>query len=79
MNAVSNTTPLRYLIAIKHEDLLGKLFDRVIVAIAVHKELSDARTPEIVARFVMAPPAWFDVRAVQETTATSFPVSLHRG
>ena len=29
--AVSNTTPLRYLISIEHNHLLGKLFDKVIV------------------------------------------------
>jgi predicted nucleic acid-binding protein len=31
MKAVSNTTPLRYLIAIEQEHLLGKLFEKVFV------------------------------------------------
>ena len=31
MIAVSNTTPLRYLIAIGQDDLLGKLFEKVFV------------------------------------------------
>jgi predicted nucleic acid-binding protein len=79
MNAVSNTTPLRYLIAIKQEHLLGQLFEKVLVPVAVQEELTDTRTPEIVRRRVMSPPAWFEVRAVQETAATTFPVTLHRG
>jgi predicted nucleic acid-binding protein len=59
MNAVSNTTPLRYLIAIKQEHLLGQLFEKVFVPVAVQEELTDTRTPEIVRRRVMSPPAWF--------------------
>jgi predicted nucleic acid-binding protein len=36
MKAVSNTTPLRYLIAIEQEHLLGQLFEKVYVPVAVH-------------------------------------------
>jgi len=38
MKAVSNTTPLRYLIAIEQQHLLGKLFEKVFVPIAVHSK-----------------------------------------
>jgi predicted nucleic acid-binding protein len=79
MKAVSNTTPLRYLIAIEQEHLLGQLFDRVFVPVAVHEELIDARTPETVRRCVLSLPAWFEVRTVQETQTTTFPFTLHRG
>jgi predicted nucleic acid-binding protein len=79
MNAVSNTTPLRYLIAIEQEHLLGQLFEKVFVPIAVHDELTDAKTPEIVRLRVISPPAWYEVRAVKETDTTTFPVTLHRG
>ena len=44
MIAVSNTTPLRYLIAIEQENLLGQLFEAQFVPPAVHAELTDART-----------------------------------
>ena len=60
MKAVSNTTPLRYLIAIEQEHLLGQLFEKVFVPVAVHEELTDSRTPETVRRRVLALPAWFD-------------------
>jgi predicted nucleic acid-binding protein len=79
MKAVSNTTPLRYLIAIEQEHLLGQLFEKVFVPVAVHEELTDARTPEIVRGRVSAMPAWFEVRQVQEPQTTTFPVTLHRG
>jgi predicted nucleic acid-binding protein len=79
MKAVSNTTPLRYLIAIDQEHLLGQLFEKVFVPVAMHEELTDAKTPEPVRRSVASLPAWFEVRAVQETPATTFPGTLHRG
>ncbi len=61
MKAVSNTTPLRYLIAIEQEHLLGQLFEKVFVSVAVHEELTDSRTPETVRRRVLSLPAWFEV------------------
>jgi predicted nucleic acid-binding protein len=79
MKAVSNTTPLRYLIAIEQEHLLGQLFEKVFVPVAVHEELTDSRTPQTVRSRVLSMPAWFEVRTVQETQTTTFPVTLHRG
>lgn len=79
MKAVSNTTPLRYLIDIEQEHLLGQLFEKVLVPVAVHEELTDAKTPETVRRRVLSMPDWFEVRTVQETQKTTFPVTLHRG
>ena len=79
MIAVSSTTPLRYLIAIEHEHLLGELFEKVVVPAAVYEELTDAKTPENVRRRVLSPPAWFEIRSVREVPASAFPVMLHRG
>jgi len=79
MIAVSNTTPLRYLIAIEQEHLLGQLFEKVIVPAAVHGELTEAKTPENVRRCVLSLPDWYEVRTVPETDATTLPVTLHRG
>lgn len=78
MKAVSNTTPLRYLIAIEQEHLLGNLFEKVFVPVAVHEELTDPKTPEIVRRRVASLPTWFEVWIVDETRAPTFPVALHR-
>src|SRR6266446_524613 len=73
MKAVSNTTPLRYLIAIEQDHLLGQLFEKVFVPVAVREELTDAKTPETVRRRVLALPAWFEVRTARETQKTTFP------
>ena len=79
MKAVSNTTPLRYLIAIEQEHLLGQLFEKVFVPVAVHEELTDSRTPETVRGRVLSMSTWLEVRTLQETQTTAFPVMLHRG
>jgi predicted nucleic acid-binding protein len=79
MKAVSNTTPLRYLIAIGQEHLLGLLFEKVFVPVAVYEELTDAKTPQAVRDRVLSQPAWLEVRIVQENPKANFPVTLHRG
>jgi predicted nucleic acid-binding protein len=79
MIAVSNTTPLRYLIAIQQELLLGQLFEKVVVPAAVHEELTDVKTPEHVRRRLLSLPAWYEVRKMPEIQASPFPVNLHRG
>lgn len=79
MRAVSNTTPLRYLIAIEQEHLLGKLFEKVFVPTSVQEELTDAKTPEMVRRWVASPPDWFEIRSVDEHSPVTFPLTLHRG
>ena len=78
MKAVSNTTPLRYLIAIEQEHWLGKLFEKVFVPVAVHEELTDAKTPETVRRRMASLPTWIEVRTVDEMRTPTFPVTLHR-
>ncbi len=79
MIAVSNTTPLRYLIAIAQEHLFEQLFEKVLVPVGVHEELTEPRAPEFVRRRVLSLPAWYEVRSVQDNQTTSFSISLHRG
>lgn len=79
MKAVSNTTPLRYLIAIGHDYLLERLFEKISVPAAVRDELTDARSPDKVRHYFLSLPAWYEVRTVREVKLDTFPVSLHRG
>jgi predicted nucleic acid-binding protein len=79
MIAVSNTTPLRYLVAIEQQGLLGKLFDKVLISVAVRSELTDARTPERVRDWILRPPVWLDVREVEYAAASTISVALHPG
>ena len=79
MFAVSNTTPLRYLIAVGRDGLLGALFDRVIVPQAVFDELPDPRTPQQVRLRVLSLPRWFEVCEAPQHSIAAFPLALHRG
>jgi predicted nucleic acid-binding protein len=79
MIAVSNTTPLRHLIAIGQENLLGQLFEKLFVPTAVLEELTEAKSPENVRRRLLSLPRWLEVRAVPHRPNLVFPVNLHRG
>lgn len=57
MIAVSDTSPLNYLILIELQDVLPKLFDRVLIPEAVHRELSSPVAPVPIKRFVARVPA----------------------
>lgn len=79
MIAVSNTTPLRYLVAIGQDDVSGRLFDKVCIPMGVHEELTDPKTPEVVRCRILSLPTWLEIRAVREVNTAEFPVTLHRG
>jgi predicted nucleic acid-binding protein len=54
MTVVSNTSPLRYLVAAGHADLLAKLFGTILVPSAVEREILDPHASPSVQRW-MAP------------------------
>jgi len=79
MVTVSNTTPLRYLIASRKEDLLEKLFAKIFIPSAVFDELTHPHSPESVRRFISSMPRWVEVRPVNAPGGHSVPHLLHRG
>ena len=79
MIAVSNTTPLRYLLAIGQARLFSQLFTKVLVPSAVFEELTAGGTPGDVRRQVLASPVWWEVRSARATDPELLTVSLHRG
>ncbi len=78
MIAVSDTTPLNYLILIGASDILPQLFGQVYVPTAVIDEMKHPRAPEIVRRWAQNPPEWVMVQAPQVIDLTLLP-RLHRG
>src|SRR5258707_13561228 len=48
-------------------------------AASLFEELTETRTPDKVRRRILARPAWLEGRAVRETPAIAFPLTLHRG
>jgi predicted nucleic acid-binding protein len=65
MIVVSDTSPINYLILIGAEHLLHRLFGRVIIPEAVHRELVDLGAPESVRAWALALPPWVEVRQVE--------------
>src|SRR5579864_9032467 len=59
---VADTGPLNYLVLIDAVDVLPKLFDKIIVPLAVRDELAHPGTPEVVRAWMMQVPPWLDVR-----------------
>jgi len=79
MIAVSNTTPLRHLIAIHQEHIFEKLFGQIVIPGAVLHELSRPRTPEVVRNLISRRPAWLVTRTVTQPTEQFNWPRLHRG
>ena len=62
MIVVSDTSPINYLILIELQDLLPKLFDRILIPDAVHRELQSDAAPDPIKRFLADAPNWLEVR-----------------
>jgi len=78
MIAVSNTTPLRYLVIIRQQDLLQKLFEKVLIPGAVFEELTDPHTPSVVRDVVSSCPEWIAVQDVASLSSLPGFDLLHR-
>jgi predicted nucleic acid-binding protein len=79
MPAVSNTSPLRYLIAVGHADLLPGLFDGILIPPGVADELSDAAAPWIVRRWISSPPFWLRIHQLSAPPDPELVAALDRG
>ena len=79
MLAVSDTSPLNYLCLIDCADVLGRLFQRVIVPSAVQAELMRESTPPSVRLWMSAPPEWLEVHASDHTSSDPDLAHLHPG
>src|ERR1039457_3844783 len=69
MTAVSNTSPLNYLVLIELQDILPALFDRVVIPGAVRRELEAPGAPESIRRWMAAGPNWRETQLVSEVPA----------
>src|SRR5271170_5375725 len=62
---VADTSPIFYLLSIGHIDLLPRLFGKVFMPDAVHKELLHPSAPPMVRDWAAGLPAWADVTQVE--------------
>jgi predicted nucleic acid-binding protein len=77
MIAVSDTTPLNYLVLIDQVDVLEKLYGTVAIPSAVLRELQSPSTPRIVKNWITQLPDWLSVKPVSPLKPP--PQRLHRG
>lgn len=61
MAAVSDTSPLRYLVVIGLQDLLREVVGEIVIPHAVASELSHPSAPEPVRQWLAARPPWLSV------------------
>lgn len=66
MIVVSDTSPINYFALIELQELLPKLFDRVLIPDAVHRELRSAGAPAPIKRLIADAPAWLEARPTPE-------------
>jgi predicted nucleic acid-binding protein len=64
MIVIADTSPLRYLILLKHAEVLHQLYGRVIIPEAVVRELQAQNTPVVVRQWLGAPPNWLQIRRI---------------
>jgi len=62
MTVVSNTSPLRYLIAVGRTDLVEHIFGRVLIPLAVQRELTHESAPRAVRQWMAQRPRWLAIR-----------------
>ncbi len=71
MIVVSDTSPLNYLLLIRHVDVLPALFGRVIIPSGVLAELHRPQAPTIVRTWASSPPAWLEIQSPK--AVSTFP------
>ncbi len=74
MRAVSDTSPLSYLVLIGQTDLLPKLFTAVSIPEEVLAELASSRAPSAIQQWIGQPPPWL----VIDSTALPVDATLDR-
>lgn len=70
MIVLSDTSPLNYLLLIGHVEILPAIFGQLVIPAAVAAELAHPRAPDVVRRWIVAPPPWCQVRQVAQMDPT---------
>lgn len=76
---VSNTSPLRYLIAVGQAGLLQKVFEEVLIPPAVLAELTHSSSPETVRQWAEQRPDWLRVRKTHSLPPPVLTATLDPG
>lgn len=79
MTVVSDTSPLRYLIASGQANLVAKLFGTVLIPRAVEQELLNPHTPLSVKQWMAQRPVWLEIRDLHARPAPELTQHLDPG
>jgi predicted nucleic acid-binding protein len=79
MTVVSNTSPLRYLVAAGQAELLARLFGTIYIPPAVEREIRDPHAPPSVQDWIAQRPPWLQVRHVLTAPAGELTGQLDPG
>ncbi len=79
MTVVCNTSPLRYLIAIGHADLIESVFGHVLIPRGVAQELTHSSAPEVLREWMAHSPAWLEIRNVARAPEAELVRRLDHG
>ncbi len=73
---MSDTSPLRYLVQLGHEQVLPQLFGEIVIPSFVRTEMQQPSTPQKVRAWAESLPDWITVRAPVTVDLT---LKVHRG
>jgi predicted nucleic acid-binding protein len=76
MLVVADASPVNILVRIEQIGVLPRLFEQVIVPPAVVRELTHAKTPEMVRQWMGSAPTWLQMRTPKVIDATT---NVHLG
>jgi predicted nucleic acid-binding protein len=76
---VSDTSPLRYLIAVDQADILGKLFGHLLIPPAVHRELIHPSARWDVRDWTLSPPDWLEIAYLKQSPGSGLLARLDLG
>ena len=79
MIVVADTTALNYLVLIGEQLLIPELYGGAVIPPAVHRELLNAHTPELVRSWVLNPPAWLAFESPRPATINLVDPALDPG
>lgn len=76
---VSDTSPLRYLVAVRQVDLIQEVFHEVLISPGVYEELSHRSAPKEVRLWLKQRPPWIEIRELRAEPAQDLLGILDRG
>ena len=76
---IADTWPIHYLVLIGQSEILPALFEKLIIPLAVRDELARPEAPEVMRKWIQAPPHWLELHPHPLSTFDDELESLDEG